>query len=143
MKLQRKWVDTIGVPPKSLRSPTDFGPWPCLDWTPESGENPPSTIPGHVKIRIELIDFTGFMVQHCHVLDHEDFGMMQLIEIYDPNDTTQTFIPGTSTKSRCTDRSSAVSNSDTSSNPTDESNGNIIIPLLTHILLFICCFSLL
>jgi FtsP/CotA-like multicopper oxidase with cupredoxin domain len=34
-----------------------------------------------VKFRTRYIEFTGKFVQHCHILDHEDQGMMQLIEI--------------------------------------------------------------
>lgn len=29
-------------------------------------------------------DFTGSFVQHCHILDHEDNGMMELVRIDDP-----------------------------------------------------------
>lgn len=34
-----------------------------------------------VRIRIPFHDFTGKTVYHCHVLDHEDLGMMGLVEI--------------------------------------------------------------
>lgn len=37
-----------------------------------------------VKMRTHYADFTGAFVQHCHILDHEDQGMMQTVEIYDP-----------------------------------------------------------
>jgi FtsP/CotA-like multicopper oxidase with cupredoxin domain len=33
------------------------------------------------KIRMRYEDFTGRFVLHCHFLDHEDRGMMQLVEI--------------------------------------------------------------
>jgi FtsP/CotA-like multicopper oxidase with cupredoxin domain/peroxiredoxin len=36
---------------------------------------------GYVKMRTHYTDFTGTFVQHCHILDHEDQGMMQLIDI--------------------------------------------------------------
>lgn len=40
-------------------------------------------IPGNgvVKMRTKYTDFIGTFVQHCHILDHEDQGMMQLIDI--------------------------------------------------------------
>jgi FtsP/CotA-like multicopper oxidase with cupredoxin domain/peroxiredoxin len=40
-------------------------------------------IPGNgiVKMRTRYTDFIGTFVQHCHILDHEDQGMMQLIDI--------------------------------------------------------------
>ncbi len=34
-----------------------------------------------VKIRIPFQDFTGKTVYHCHILDHEDLGMMGNLEI--------------------------------------------------------------
>jgi FtsP/CotA-like multicopper oxidase with cupredoxin domain len=36
---------------------------------------------GHVVIRIEFEHFTGKTVFHCHILDHEDRGMMGVIQI--------------------------------------------------------------
>ena len=30
-------------------------------------------------------EFTGRFVQHCHILNHEDQGMMEIIEIVDPS----------------------------------------------------------
>ena len=44
-------------------------------------------VPGHIKIRHRFLDFTGKYVLHCHILGHEDRGMMQLIEVV-PNKTT-------------------------------------------------------
>lgn len=34
-----------------------------------------------VKIRIPFRDFTGKTVYHCHILDHEDLGMMGIVNI--------------------------------------------------------------
>lgn len=34
-----------------------------------------------VVMRTRYEDFTGAFVQHCHILDHEDQGMMELVEI--------------------------------------------------------------
>lgn len=34
----------------------------------------------NVRVRIAFDDFTGKTVYHCHILDHEDSGMMGLIE---------------------------------------------------------------
>lgn len=34
-----------------------------------------------VRIRVGFEDFTGKTVYHCHILDHEDLGMMGIIEI--------------------------------------------------------------
>ena len=39
------------------------------------------TIPGYFKMRSRFVDFTGQYVFHCHILAHEDRGMMQLVEV--------------------------------------------------------------
>jgi FtsP/CotA-like multicopper oxidase with cupredoxin domain len=36
---------------------------------------------GRVRIRTGFSDFTGTSVQHCHILDHEDLGMMSTVRI--------------------------------------------------------------
>lgn len=36
---------------------------------------------GRVKVRVAFTDFTGRSVYHCHILDHEDLGMMGVIEV--------------------------------------------------------------
>ena len=33
-----------------------------------------------VRVRVTFTDFSGRSVYHCHVLDHEDAGMMGIIE---------------------------------------------------------------
>ncbi len=52
------WVDTIGLP---------------------RGGSPDA--PTSVTFRTRFLDFTGLYVMHCHILAHEDMGMMQLIEV--------------------------------------------------------------
>jgi FtsP/CotA-like multicopper oxidase with cupredoxin domain len=37
--------------------------------------------PGRVTIRQTYLDFTGTYVLHCHILAHEDRGMMQLVRV--------------------------------------------------------------
>lgn len=36
---------------------------------------------GRVKVRVAFEDFTGRSVYHCHILDHEDQGMMGVIDV--------------------------------------------------------------
>lgn len=36
---------------------------------------------GRVKVRVAFKDFRGRSVYHCHILDHEDLGMMGTIEV--------------------------------------------------------------
>ena len=46
------WADTLPVPPN-----------------------------GNITFRMRFTDFSGSYVWHCHALDHEDLGMMQLVEV--------------------------------------------------------------
>lgn len=56
------WQDTVILP---VASTADDG----------------STIPGSVTFRSRFLDFDGKFVLHCHILPHEDLGMMQIVEI--------------------------------------------------------------
>jgi len=38
---------------------------------------------GSDTFRIRFLDFTGKLVLHCHMLNHEELGMMQVVEIVD------------------------------------------------------------
>jgi FtsP/CotA-like multicopper oxidase with cupredoxin domain len=38
-------------------------------------------IPGHFKMRSRFVDFSGYYVIHCHILAHEDRGMMTIVEV--------------------------------------------------------------
>jgi FtsP/CotA-like multicopper oxidase with cupredoxin domain len=57
------WQDVIAIPPSTLDS------------------NGKVTDLGYVKIRHRFVDFTGSYVLHCHMLAHEDRGMMQLVRV--------------------------------------------------------------
>ncbi len=57
------WYDTIAIP-ASKTVGTDL-------------------TPGYVKIRTRFVDFPGTFVLHCHILDHEDRGMMQEVQVVD------------------------------------------------------------
>ncbi len=64
----RRWQDTIGLPHAFI---------PAL----EDGANPAPVRPGFVKVRHRFLDFDGDYVIHCHILGHEDRGMMQRIGV--------------------------------------------------------------
>jgi FtsP/CotA-like multicopper oxidase with cupredoxin domain len=84
------WWDTFGIPtgaqfditsqcsnsndvktcPKKLQPYTACAQGTCTE-----------TIPGWFKMRSRFVDFTGQYVIHCHILIHEDRGMMQLVEV--------------------------------------------------------------
>jgi FtsP/CotA-like multicopper oxidase with cupredoxin domain len=38
---------------------------------------------GELVIRTRFLDFTGKYVYHCHILSHEDLGMMGIVEVVD------------------------------------------------------------
>lgn len=58
--------------------------WRDTIWVPNNGT---------VTFRTKYEDFIGTFVQHCHILDHEDQGMMQFIDIFDPSKTMASAAP--------------------------------------------------
>jgi FtsP/CotA-like multicopper oxidase with cupredoxin domain len=38
-------------------------------------------VPGQFKMRSRFVDFSGYYVIHCHILAHEDRGMMTIVEV--------------------------------------------------------------
>jgi FtsP/CotA-like multicopper oxidase with cupredoxin domain/peroxiredoxin len=46
-----------------------------------------------VRMRTRYQDFDGAFVQHCHILDHEDQGMMQNVVIVDPQKAAKLDLP--------------------------------------------------
>jgi FtsP/CotA-like multicopper oxidase with cupredoxin domain len=37
---------------------------------------------GNVTFRTRFLDFTGRFVHHCHMMNHEELGMMEVVEVY-------------------------------------------------------------
>jgi len=70
VKLPTPWVwwDNFAIPPAAV---------------PPGGTQ---QVSGYVKILSRFVDFTGIYVLHCHILGHEDRGMMQLVQVV--TDTT-------------------------------------------------------
>lgn len=52
------------------------------------------TDPGYVIIRQQYENFTGRYVMHCHILGHEERGMMQLLEVFPGAGAVQRTVPG-------------------------------------------------
>jgi FtsP/CotA-like multicopper oxidase with cupredoxin domain len=73
------WQDTVAIPPAKII-------------TNATGQILNVT-PGRVTIRQTYLDFTGTYVLHCHILAHEDRGMMQLVRV----------VPGGSYPQKCQD----------------------------------------
>jgi FtsP/CotA-like multicopper oxidase with cupredoxin domain len=61
------WQDVVAIPPAKIV-------------TDNTGKII-SVTPGRVTIRQTFVDFTGTYVLHCHILAHEDRGMMQLVRV--------------------------------------------------------------
>jgi FtsP/CotA-like multicopper oxidase with cupredoxin domain len=38
-------------------------------------------VPGYFKMRSRFVDYPGLFVMHCHILAHEDRGMMAVVEV--------------------------------------------------------------
>lgn len=66
----RIWWDVFPIP--SPRQITD-------------ANNKAVLIPGHFRMRSRFVDFPGLYVIHCHILAHEDRGMMALVELKRPD----------------------------------------------------------
>ena len=41
----------------------------------------PVNIPGYFRMRSRFVDYSGYYVIHCHILAHEDRGMMTVVEV--------------------------------------------------------------
>jgi FtsP/CotA-like multicopper oxidase with cupredoxin domain len=72
--------------PKISATPVQL-PTPWVWW--DDFAIPPAAVPpggttqvsGYVKILTRFVDYTGMYVLHCHILGHEDRGMMQLVQV--------------------------------------------------------------
>ena len=60
----RRWFDTVNVPPRTRKPDGSY-------------------VPGSVRILVDFRDpvVRGTFVFHCHILDHEDHGMMATIRV--------------------------------------------------------------
>ena len=69
------WVMRVEVPDENgnLVNILDTPRWQDVVWVPRSG--------GRVVFRSRFPDYVGVLVNHCHILLHEDHGMMQSVEI--------------------------------------------------------------
>lgn len=84
------WWDTFGIPTGSqfditsqCTDPNNKNSCPAKlqPYTACAGGTCTETIPGWFRMRSRFVDFTGQYVIHCHILIHEDRGMMQLVEV--------------------------------------------------------------
>ena len=49
---------------------------------------------GSTVIRSRFLDYTGVFMLHCHMMNHEELGMMQAVEVYKEGDGPVGFVGG-------------------------------------------------
>jgi len=62
----RIWWDVFPIPSGNIFTAADGTQYP---------------IPGSFKMRSRFVDYSGYFVLHCHILAHEDRGMMTVVEV--------------------------------------------------------------
>ncbi len=69
------WVTRVEVPDENgnLVNILEYPRWQDVVWLPRNG--------GRVVFRSRFPDYVGLFVNHCHILLHEDHGMMQVLDI--------------------------------------------------------------
>jgi hypothetical protein len=75
MHINPVWVMRVEIPDEqgNLVNILDKPEWRDVVWLPRNG--------GRVVFRTRFPDYVGTFVNHCHILLHEDHGMMQATEI--------------------------------------------------------------
>ena len=90
---QRTWIPCVknGAPAPGV-IPTNLVWWdvfaiPSGRLAP-TASNSKNTIPGRFKMRSRFVDYQGLYVLHCHILIHEDRGMMFRVNVGNDNSVT-------------------------------------------------------
>jgi len=68
-------------PPLTERIWWDVFPIPTglnVTW---AGNTSGTKVPGYFKLRSRFVDYSGYYVIHCHILSHEDTGMMTVVYV--------------------------------------------------------------
>jgi FtsP/CotA-like multicopper oxidase with cupredoxin domain len=65
------WWDVFPIPSGNAMSYTD----------PKTKQTVSANVPGYFKMRSRFVDYAGYYVLHCHILAHEDRGMMTVVEV--------------------------------------------------------------
>ncbi|MBM3738093.1 MAG: hypothetical protein FJW39_20110 [Acidobacteria bacterium] len=65
--------------PKALPAPWVW--WDTFALPPGANDASGKFVPGSITFRTRFSDFAGMFVLHCHILAHEDRGMMQLLQV--------------------------------------------------------------
>ncbi len=70
------WWDVFPIPSGYAPTTDAGGKTPLLN-----SQGQPVKVPGYFKMRSRFVDYAGFYVIHCHILAHEDRGMMTIVEV--------------------------------------------------------------
>jgi FtsP/CotA-like multicopper oxidase with cupredoxin domain len=74
------WKPCVATAPDKHRPWWDVFPIPSGIATKKS-DGTKITINGYFKLRSRFVDYPGYYVIHCHILAHEDRGMMTVVEV--------------------------------------------------------------
>jgi FtsP/CotA-like multicopper oxidase with cupredoxin domain len=75
------WKPCAPTEPESGRIWWDVFPIPSGNTFTSGGGTTSTNIPGYFKMRSRFVDYSGYYVIHCHILAHEDRGMMTVVEV--------------------------------------------------------------
>jgi hypothetical protein len=75
------WWDVFPIPSgQTTTFPVlDKDGQPVID--PKTNKPKLVKVPGYFKMRSRFVDYAGYYVLHCHILAHEDRGMMTVVEV--------------------------------------------------------------
>jgi FtsP/CotA-like multicopper oxidase with cupredoxin domain len=84
MEVATPVADNSGGANYTIYKPASDQVWQDVIAIPAAVSVNGQVVPGRVRIRHQFVDFTGTYVLHCHILAHEDRGMMQLVRVVQP-----------------------------------------------------------
>jgi FtsP/CotA-like multicopper oxidase with cupredoxin domain len=80
-KEPKTWAPCGSPEPSEQRVWWDVFPIPSGRTFTDASGTPVKNIPGYFKMRSRFVDYPGYFVIHCHILAHEDRGMMTVVEV--------------------------------------------------------------
>jgi FtsP/CotA-like multicopper oxidase with cupredoxin domain len=69
------WYDVFPIPSGGLATDAQAQPINVAGTTNQV------KVPGYFKLRSRFVDYSGFYVIHCHILGHEDRGMLTIVQV--------------------------------------------------------------